>query len=143
MTKTVKFKPQHLARLDEFVCGISVKENISKEKVAALASQDHVYSIIKDGKVLACVGATTFWPNRCEVWAVLSNTLGADFVEVNSEVKKLLKGLPFKRIEAVVDCDFEDGIRWVKALGFGLEAACMKSYGRTGKDCAMFSMVKL
>jgi len=142
MAEVVKFKKEHLKNLDEHVFGISVKENMSEAMLKILEKREHCYSILKGETVLGCVGVTEFWQDRAEVWAILKKDMGMDFIEVNSACKKLVAGLPMKRLEAVVNADFEAGIRWMRALGFRLESARMKNYGRDGKDCMLFAKVK-
>lgn len=142
MVDIVKFKKEHLNEVDEHVFGLSVKENISYAQLEALEKRSHAYSVIKNGKVLGCAGVTEYWPGRGEAWAILSTNLKHDFMTFHNEVKKFLDNVPIKRVEAVVDRDFKDGIRWVNMLGFSLEAPCMKAYGRDGKDCILFSRVR-
>lgn len=146
MAKTIRFKPEHILSFKEHVHGISVGQNITVTQLENLAARSHSYSIVedKDGKeeVLGCAGVTEYWEGRGEVWAVLRQDLGMDFVKVHSEVKKFLDAVPIKRLEAVVDDDFRDGQRWVRALGFHVEAPLLKCYGRSGKDCVMFTRIR-
>lgn len=142
MVEVVRFKKEHLSELKEHVFGLSVKKNISSQQLENLENRNHSYTVIKEGRVLACAGITEFWPGRGEAWALLDKDIGPLLIDVSREVKKFLDEVPIKRIEAIVYTDFIEGIRWVKLLGFKLESPCMKAYGRNGKDCMLFSRVK-
>lgn len=138
----VPFKKEHLASLDEHIYERSVKNNLSKERVLALEKNQFSRSIISGDRVLLCGGVTMFWENRGEAWAVLSKNIKHDFIKVHSLVKQYLASIPVRRLEAVVNCDFSEGHRWVRSLGFRLDAKVMQHYGRGGKNCALYARVK-
>lgn len=142
MIEIVAFDRKHLNDIDPYVFGFSVKDHIREEHLEQLELSRYSYSILKDGKVLACLGVVMHWQGRGECWAVLDKHLKHDFIHIHKAAKFFLNQAEIKRIEAVVACDHDKGLRWAKSLGFNLEAECMKSYGIDGKDYALFSIVK-
>lgn len=138
----VRFKKEHLQNLDEHVYGLSVRQSITDAQLEALEKRKYTYSVVKDDVVYAVLGITEYWPGRGEVWAILKKDLGQDFLMVNACAKHIMDSYSFSRYEAVVNLDFKNGIRWMKSLGFDVEAPLMKKYGRDGKDCVLMSRVQ-
>ena len=95
-----------------------------------------------DGEVLAVAGVIMQWQNRGMAWAYISDkVVGSKFIRIHRAASRFLKCCYLQRIEMTVDCDFEQGHRWAKRLGFTLEAECMKHYLPTGGDCALYARV--
>lgn len=100
-------------------------------------------TLMDDGVPLVCAGAAEYWEGRAHVWAVVSDRVNVgNFRGVHAQAKAFLDGLPFRRLEAAVECDFDAGHRWVKALGFTLEALRLRKYQVNGDDCALYARVK-
>jgi len=144
MVETVRFKAEHLAQIEEHsfrMCG-SISAGITDAQLERLEQRGHSYSVIDGDKVLACAGVTEVWPGRAEAWALLDKNLKDDFIKVHNQVKKFLENVDVDRVEALVDADFKEGLRWVKALGFKVEAPCMKKFGKLGEDMVLLSRVR-
>lgn len=102
----------------------------------------HAHTLFRDGVPIVCCGAFELSKVRGSCWAVLSNSIGSRaFREVHARGKRFLSTLPWRRLEAVVAVDFDAGHRWVRALGFQLEAPCMKAYELDGTNCALYAKV--
>jgi RimJ/RimL family protein N-acetyltransferase len=56
--------------------------------------------------------------------------------------KKITDEYPIQRIEAAVECDFKQGHRFMRLIGFTLEAERMKGFSENGGDCALYAKVK-
>lgn len=141
MAEVVKFKKEHLFAINEHVHDFSVK-TIPVASLERLEARDYNYCILEGERVLAVCGCIPKGLNRGEVWCVLDKELKDVFFKVHNLIKPLIEGLPYERIEAVVNCDFEQGKRWMQVLGFTLEAPLMRKYSRTGKDCALYAKVR-
>lgn len=115
---------------------------LTEEQARALEETPESFSIFADGKLIACAGVAEYWAGRGESWAVIATDCKADFFRLHNVVKRYLEICPIRRVEASVDCDFPAGHRWVKALGFTLEAERLKSFLPDGKDAAMYARVK-
>lgn len=97
---------------------------------------------IHEGKVLAVGGVMELWENRALVWLMVDRHAGPHFVSIHKAVKRLLDAVPYPRLEADTPCEFEPGHRWLKMLGFELEAPRMRSYRVDGGDSALYARVK-
>jgi len=77
------------------------------------------------------------WQGRGVAWALMSPRVPtSDFVRITRMVRRTLAKAQadgFRRIEASVDCEFENGHRWVKALGFERESLLQK-FSPEGRD---------
>lgn len=88
---------------------------------------------VEDGDPVVCAGTILQWPGRHTAWAYLNPATGPAMMRATREVgRKILnvKG----RIEFTVRCDFENGHRWAKLLGFEVETPLLKAYGPDGED---------
>jgi hypothetical protein len=75
-----------------------------------------------DGEVICCAGLLPQWHNRAIAWALVGESAGRHFAVIHKAVHRFLVASPYRRIEAHVDVGFTAGARWVKMLGFELEA---------------------
>lgn len=119
--------------------GRSYIGRITDEQARALEMTSFAYSVFVDGKLELCGGVTEYWANRGEAWAVLDPNCKAHFLALHHRVKRFLEICPIGRIEAGVELGFEAGHRWVKALGFRLEAPKMEAFFPDGKDAALYA----
>lgn len=130
----IKFKKEHLDFFTE--------DRISESKKHDIENMKYSFSILHKGAVLCCGGILEFWPGRGEAWIIFSEEARKHMVGVVRLARKVLDDTPFKRIEATVDIGLECAEKWINLMGFKLEAPLMKSYGRLGEDCMLFSRVK-
>lgn len=97
----------------------------------------------KDGdKVLISAGVIELWPGRGVAWAYIDRDAGKCFPSIHKAVKRFIDYCPIRRIEATTDVGFEPANRWIKMLGFTLEAPVMKAYNPTGNDSSLWAKVK-
>ena len=108
-----------------------------------LLENQYATTVMEDGRPIACGGVLPIWENRGYLWSVISDTVDArSFRAVHAITKRALDGMPFRRLEAAVEVDFEPGHRWVRALGFELEAPLAKAFQVNGADCALYARVR-
>ncbi len=96
----------------------------------------------EEGKLLMCGGVSLYWAQRGEAWAVFTGDCRKEFMELHSAAKKYLYSLKIKRIEAAIYNDFIPGCRWIKALGFKMDAPLLKNYYPDGRDTSLYSLVR-
>lgn len=89
-------------------------------------------------QVVGCAGVVEVWGGRWQAWALMGKTTPQLFRQAHAGVARFLAAHPARRIETAVLCDFSNGHRWAKALGFRLETERMIGYGPDGKDYAMY-----
>jgi hypothetical protein len=94
-----------------------------------------------DGRVVMCGGLLPQWENRALAWALIGENAGAHFAMIHRHVKQFLTLCPYRRIEAHVDVGFAAGTRWMKMLGFELEAY-KKAFRPDGADMLEFVRIR-
>lgn len=135
MIEVIEFKPEHMAELIEQDSTAWLGQYLDSQHSEALAK--HIsYTFVSNGKIRGCAGAVEFWPNRCEVWAVLTDGLKQEFLPLHLAAKKQIEKLPYVRIEAKVDRDYMNAHRWVRSLGFQLEEPRLVKYFPDGRDAS-------
>jgi len=95
-----------------------------------------------DDHVLGFAGIIPIWPGRAMAYAYITEyARNNKFIFVHRSVQRFLDDCYIKRIEMAVQCDFEQGNRWARMLGFKLEAERMEHYQPDGEDCALYARV--
>ncbi len=91
--------------------------------------------------VICCAGLVPQWHNRAIAWALIGESAGQHFAAIHKAVHRFLVSAPYRRIEAHVDVGFPQGARWMKMLGFEVEAY-MKAFRPDGADMLLFARVR-
>lgn len=142
MIYMVPFEAIHYAQMDVQPAQETMRGLITVESLKGLESEFST-TLMEDGKPLACGGAIQYWPNRALVWTFLSNKVNKDnFRVVHAAVKQGIDGLPFNRLEASVDVGFKQGHRWMKLLGFRVEAPFQEAFQVDGSDSVGYVRIK-
>lgn len=143
MIEIVNFKEEHLKYiLETGMLDKKLQPFILPEYGKALEKAPGVFTILDDRKAIVFGGIKEFWQNRGEAWLIFGKPRTENFIEIFNIVKKFLASAPQKRIEMVVECDFVQGHRWARLLGFEKEADCLKSYLPGGYDASLYAMVR-
>lgn len=142
MITRIEFAPAHLGALQlqdaQSYFGPLLSDVHYGEELRAAGP---AYSIMCDGRVIACAGVAEIWTGRGMAWSLLADGIGDAFVGLHRMVKRFLwRECGIRRIEAYVDRDFAAGHRWVRLLGFECEGT-MRAFGQHGGDMAMYSRV--
>lgn len=141
MIEIVKFEPGHYHRIQEQGATDHLRPHVTEQHLAALAALPHSYTALVDGQPIACGGLIPMWPGRAEAWAVLDATCGRQFLAVHNAARRFLDMVDIHRIEASVEVGFVAGHRWLRALGFHMEAPRMLRYGWDGRDYSLYARV--
>lgn len=140
--KIIPYHHDHLDEIKEYEAFDYLKPFLSPEYSKDLEGKLSYTGVTEMGKIVFCAGIMEFWANRGEAWAILDKNCKPYFLQIHNAVRNFLHSCPIKRIEATVDVSFEAGHRWVRALGFELEAPRMTAYRVGGIDAALYSLVK-
>ena len=144
MIETVKLKADHLMQLlEQDITEIMLKPHITRESAENLEKQDYTFTCISKltGKIVFCGGVTEYWKNRGEAWAILNKGCTKEFIGVHNATRRLFEVCPIRRIEAAVEVDFMEGHRWVRALGFKMEAERLRAYTIDGRDVSLYARI--
>jgi hypothetical protein len=142
MIEIVKFKAEHWDLINGQDMTVSLSRMVPKEHAVALEGCPHSYTVFARGRIVAVAGVVENSPGRGEAWAELAQVCRKDFLAIHNAVKRFLDICPFVRVEATVDVDFVAAHRWVKLLGFELEAPRMRKYSLDGQDYSLYARVR-
>lgn len=141
MISVVPYKADHFAALLAQDGMAYLGEEFSLGQAKALEGT-HAFTALAGETVLCCAGVVEYWPNRGEAWAFVSPHIKPYMVAVTCAVRRFLRVAPIRRIEAGVVVGFDEGIRWVRALGFQPASPWpMKAYKPDGTDCWLYYRV--
>ena len=89
-------------------------------------------------------GGAFYWPGLIEVWFVLikkEHTIGIIRL-IKRYIEEQSKLLGIRRMQAMVKCDYEKGIRFVEKLGFRSDTPFgMRSYNADGSPAYLYAKV--
>lgn len=107
----------------------------------ALEREGHAFSAFVGMEVIACAGICEFWPGRSQVWALISSKIYQHRVPIHRAVKRYIQRYQCRRLECVIDPQFERAVRWAERLGFTKETP-MPGYGFHGETMDMYVRVR-
>lgn len=99
------------------------------------------WTILDNGRVIACAGLVKVWENRYEAWVIFAPGPYA-FLKSFRKIKRVLDGVDIKRVEAWTLADFWKGHFLLRMLGFKLEAKKMQAFTPDGKAASLYARVK-
>ena len=105
------------------------------------SSRGPAFSAVTRSAVVACAGVQDFWPGVGEAWAIVADRRYAK--TIHKAARRFLDeqmGRAYHRIQATVPADYAEGNRWLKHLGFGLEAR-LRAYSPDGQDFNLWALV--
>lgn len=138
----VRYKAEHLHEIDLQDGQAYLSNWITPDLAASLETVGHGYTGFEGDTPMGCAGILPVWQGRAIAWAYLSkHVTRANFIEVHNIVARFLETCYIQRIEMTVDCDFKQGHRWARALGFVKEADRLRAYRPDGGDCALYARV--
>lgn len=82
------------------------------------------------------------WGRHGVAWMIASKAIGPELLRLTRFGRDLYQTSPYDRISCDVRCDFTDGHRWAKLLGFELECERMVKYDPMGRDCALYRWLR-
>lgn len=137
----VPYEAEHLMKLklqpeQRFCLG-----HITAAHAKALEGK-YSFTALVDGEPIAVGGITELWENRALCWTFIDGRAGEYFVQLHKIVRDLLDMVPYRRLEAETSCDFKQGHRWLRMLGFQLEAERMRAFRVDGGDSSLYARVK-
>lgn len=110
----------------------------------ALEKAGPAHTAMRGSKVLACIGLMHQWEGRASAWAIMAENIGgADYLAIHRAVKRFMKLIGYRRIDATVAANFPNAIRWAEMLGFKRETPePMLNYAPDGSAHYMYSWVQ-
>lgn len=137
----IPFRVDHFRAIDIQPAQARVRDMVRADDLAALEAGAS-YTCMHNRAVLACFGWIEIYPHRGSLWALLSASCGRHMTGMTRIAKRLIESAPFRRLEIDVDCEFEQGHRWARMLGFSLEAERLRGYRMDGGDSAIYARIR-
>ena len=137
----VPFRAEHAYALELQLGQRGIKPFLTKAYVESLVG-DYAFSGLIGDRVVAVGGVFKMWEGRGVVWSLIDQSAGEHFVAIHKAAKGILDAAPFRRLEADTPCTFAQGHRWLRLLGFHLEAPCMEAYQPDGTDSALYARIR-
>jgi ribosomal protein S18 acetylase RimI-like enzyme len=139
----ISYTAEHLHQVDLQGAQAYLSDWVTPDMAAALENETWSFTAMQDNGVpLGCAGVLNMWQGRGIAWAYLSKYAAEEkFLQVHRAVLRFLDAFYLQRIEMTVDCEFEQGHRWAKMLGFTMEAERMRAYRPDGGDVALYARV--
>lgn len=144
MIYPVPFKAEHFDMMTVQEAQKWVEQGATPELMRALEGP-YSNTLMSDGSPLVCCGAIPLdqTNHRAYLWSILNASVNRHiFRQIHTYARRFLNALPFRRLEAAVDLDFDAGHRWVRSLGFKLEAPVLKAFREDGQDCSLYALVR-
>lgn len=91
-------------------------------------------------EIVACMGLVPQWENRALAWGLISREAGRFMVPITRAIFRTMALHHHRRIETAVACNFEEGHRWARMLGFVREGR-MRAYTPGGDDCDLYARI--
>jgi hypothetical protein len=137
----VPYQAEHLLALQLQPSQAYCAPLVSAEYARTLESA-HAFTALVDGQPITVGGVAELWANRALLWSFIDRRAGPHFVGVHRATLRFLESLPYRRIEAECDVEFGPGHRWLKKLGFVLEAPRMRAFRVDGGDSALYARIR-
>lgn len=139
--RIVPFEPEHLSQLLLQPSQAMLQPTLKDPSYGpSLKAGGPAYSLIVDDVVLAAGGLIPQWENRAVAWALIAAEVGPHMVSLTRAVKRAFSLHHFRRVETSVACDFEQGHRWARMLGFEREGR-MRAFTPDGDDCDLYARI--
>lgn len=137
----IPFEPLHLRTLVLQEAQAWMQPMLADDYGVSLKKAGPCFTITEGEDVVMCSGMVNMWENRAQAWALISQGAGAHFVRIFRAMKSYLDLQDTRRIEAVVDANFEQGHRMMRMLGFQHEGL-MRAYLPDGRDACLYGRIK-
>lgn len=140
-----RFKPEHLGTFEVERYQFANGAPLDAEYGEFLANNGDAFTVRRpDGSVIAVLGLLHQWEGRALAWAILAQDSGDAMLPLTRAIAHYLKTCDYRRIEAYLDTEFPQGIRWARALGFVCETPMpMPGFYPNGNPAFLYARVQL
>lgn len=142
----VPFQPEHLASINVQPRQRADLDAAPASDLAAMAAGREAWAAVEVGTG-HCFGAAGILDvPRCEhrahAWAIVGEDIGPHMPRVVRFMRSVIARYPRRRIEMTVECDWPEGERFARLLGFALEAPRMVGYANHGSDMQLWARLR-
>lgn len=142
MMQIIPFSVNHVVSID-----MRDHETWASREMLEEFAQEHMrrgggYSMVDDGKIIACGGVDVVWQGVGEAWTILSRHIEQHKLSLHRTTRCFLDNLihmrRLHRVQAHVLKADERAVRWINALGFHAEAV-LESFGPNREDYILYA----
>ena len=134
------FRAEHLSRLQVQDAQRWTLTYLTPDIMMGLTMQQS-NTVFKDGHPILCGGVIEQRPDYGILWSFVGQVGPHDFFHLHRLARLFIRSLPYRRLEMHVDCEFVNGHRWARALGFRCEAPRMRAFLLNGLDAALYARI--
>ena len=144
MVEAVAFKKEHLEYLLNLPMNSDLKSWLININYHIIEQPKNSVTILdsKTKEVLGCGGVVPYWAGRAEAWVVFGQNAKHKMVQLRRCVIRFFDMCEHSRIESVIDLNSPVAHRWIKSLGFTVEAPLMKNYWGLNKDAVLYARIR-
>lgn len=134
MVKVVPFHQDHLAKIELKAC---------HQGEATTGTSGPAITLMDGEYPAAIIGWYQICPGVLQVWGIFSERIRRVPLSITKTAKKLLEFAltDHHRVQICVRCDYLEGYRWAKSIGFSCEAI-MNKYGADQSDYYLFARIR-
>lgn len=132
------FAPEHILTMDIQPHQAWMRQAVV-EGYGEFLARGIAETLWRDGAPIACYGGVLLWPGNTEVWAVFARDIGVSMTAAHRAAKALIEANAQPRLQAYVDAEFAEGVRWALQLGFKAEGK-PRRYFPNGNDAYLFAI---
>lgn len=142
--RLIPFKAAHADLMEIRWPGTIEEGAASDEALTAGESMGPAFTLICDGRVIACGGVMLLWGSVGEGWILGSTLIDSHKLAFHRAVKRMTvdiqDNMRLTRVQTVVHCEFPESAKWLERLGFENEGV-MRNYGVHGDDYWRYARV--
>lgn len=140
--RVVPFDFGHFYAIDPQPAQAHIPKMVKSEQVAMLAATGCSYTALAGDMPVFVYGVAQVYPHRAALWAYFDKDSGKHMRGIHRVAQEFVASLDYQRLEFEVACDFEQGHRWARMLGFTCDVERLRCYDIRGGDVAIYSKVK-
>lgn len=140
MMRVERFVVEDMALLSNHGGQGDLVELMPVGEMEKLTSTGAHYSLFIGDELIACVGASELNRYRAAVWALFQSGRPETFLAVHRTGLRLLRALPYQRLEAYVDPTNPAAVRWIGQLGFRCEVPFRPYFFPDGRGASEWAL---
>jgi RimJ/RimL family protein N-acetyltransferase len=138
--KILPFEREHMEELADYGGQPVVLDSGGLDELAGLGPG---FTGFINGEVVGCCGIVMIHDHRAMAWGAIRSTFTRHFIKAHRAVHRFLwEECEVPRVEAIVDVEYEQGHRWVQALGFVQEGPALPYYLPGGRDGVLYARIR-
>lgn len=137
MLSVVPYRPVHLIEIMPKRGEPGATAYISPKEATELMAHDS-FTVISDGRAVACCGLVRQWAGRYVAWAYIDRHAGKHLRFIIRRTEEMFNAMPKCRIEATVAAGFDAGHRLAKLLKFEPYSEILERYMPDGGDAVFY-----